>query len=290
MNNRYTAVLATILLSFCDALVDYSINKFNFYKVLLLTSITAFCFHLAWGLTFGIEITLTSIPYIIAKSILGLAGYICFAKSLKYLPIGLIGLIETSNLFITLIIDALLGYISITPIFLLMFGLFIFSIMLFSYDCISGTNVCIKNLKPIGYILILCSVFFYVSMPYWIKVTNNLGANAIAINLGYYILAIPYFAYKYFSQKEHKDCNVKSQWWNNLIFLSISVGIFECSYFIAETFSFINDTPTIVMLIEQVRIFLLFGLSVLFKMDTFTLKKSISLLLGIISVIGIYYQ
>ena len=68
------------------------------------------------------------------------------------------------------------------------------------------------------------------------------------------------------------------------------IGVLESIYYVLETFSFVNDAPTVVMIIEQMRIFLVFVLSVIFKMDKFTLKKMIALVLGVISVIGVYYS
>ena len=68
------------------------------------------------------------------------------------------------------------------------------------------------------------------------------------------------------------------------------IGILESAYYVLETFSFANEAPTIVMIIEQMRIFLVFILSVIFKTDRFTIKKTIALLLGTTSVIGVYYN
>lgn len=61
--------------------------------------------------------------------------------------------------------------------------------------------------------------------------------------------------------------------WNSLLFLGSVIGVLESLYYVLETFSFVNDAPTVVMIIEQMRIFLVFVLSVIFKMDKFTLKK-----------------
>lgn len=290
MNYRYTAVIATISNSLCDAVLDYAVNKFNYYKILLFTSIVAFLIQFAWGGFLGIEFTAAALPYIFIHSFLVLLGYVCFVKALEYLPLALIGLLETSHLFITLIIDAIIGYISITPYFLMMFVLFIFSIILFSRDCLNHDKHCLKNLKFQGFIWALTSVIFYAAAPYLIKISNVHGANEIAINLGYYFIAIPYFFYFYISSKSLPHLASAAKWWHNIIFLSLIIGVLESAYYILETFSFINDAPTIVMIIEQMRIFLIFGLSVLFKMDNFTIQKTIALVLGIISVIGIYYS
>lgn len=71
--------------------------------------------------------------------------------------------------------------------------------------------------------------------------------------------------------------------------ICLIIGSLETLYYIFETFSFINDAPTIVIIIEQMRIFLLFILSVIFGTDKFTIKKFIALILGSISVTGIYF-
>ena len=74
----------------------------------------------------------------------------------------------------------------------------------------------------------------------------------------------------------------------NFYSLCLLIGILEAVYYVFETFSFINDAPTVVVVIEQMRIFLLFILSVLFKTDSFSLRMTIALCLGVVSVIGVY--
>lgn len=289
MDYRYTAVLATISNSFSDAVLDYAVNRYNYHKVLLFTSFIAFVIQLIYGLNVGITLTYSSIPYLLIHGVFVLLGYVCFVKALEYLPLGLVGLIESSNLFLTLFIDSCVGYIKITPYFVGMFAVFIFSIFLFCKDCLSRENSCFKEIERQGFLWVLGSVLFYVAAPYLIKVSDGLGANEIAINLSYYMLALPYFAYNVFSNCSEQK--FKSQnWWNSLLFLGLVVGILESLYYLLETFSFINDAPTVVMIIAQMRIFLVFLLSVLFKMDKFTFRKTFALVLGIISVVGVYYS
>ena len=289
MNYRNTAVIATISNSLSDAVLDYTVNKFNYIKVLLYTTFIAFILQLLYGLHTEIMVTYSSVPYLLIHAFFILLGYICFVKALEYLPLGLIGLIESSNLFLTFFIDSYIGYIKITFYFVLMFALFIFSVSLFSIDCSTKENSCIKNMKRQGFIWILGSVLFYVTAPYLIKISDSLGANEIAINLSYYAVALPYFAYKCVSGSEKQSYKAKI-WWNNLLFLSVVIGILESVYYVLETYSFINDIPTVVMIIEQMRIFLVFILSVIFKMDKFTIRKTVALILGVISVIGVYYS
>ncbi len=146
-----------------------------------------------------------------------------------------------------------------------------------------------KGIKRQGFIWVCGSVLFYVTAPYLIKVSEHLGANEIAINLSYYAIALPYFTYMCVSNRE-AQLYKPQKWWNSLLFLGLVIGVLESIYYVLETFSFVNDAPTVVMIIEQMRIFLVFVLSVIFKMDKFTLKKMIALVLGVISVIGVYYS
>ena len=67
-------------------------------------------------------------------------------------------------------------------------------------DCLSRENSCFKEIERQGFLWVLGSVLFYVAAPYLIKVSDGLGANEIAINLSYYMLALPYFAYNVFSK------------------------------------------------------------------------------------------
>ena len=289
MDYRYTAVLATISNSFSDAVLDYAVNRYNYHKVLLFTSFIAFVIQLIYGLNVGITLTYSSIPYLLIHGVFVLLGYVCFVKALEYLPLGLVGLIESSNLFLTLFIDSCVGYIKITPYFVGMFAVFIFSIFLFCKDCLSRENSCFKEIERQGFLWVLGSVLFYVTAPYLIKASDSLGANEIAINLSYYMLALPYFAYNVFSYRSEQKFTPQN-WWNSLLFLALIVGILESVYYLLETFSFINDAPTVVMIIAQMRIFLVFLLSVLFKMDKFTFRKTFALILGVISVVGVYYS
>ncbi len=289
MDYRYTAVGATIANSFSDAVLDYTVNRFNYHRVLLYTSCIAFVLQFLYGLNTGITLSFAAIPYLLVHAVFILWGYICFVKSLEYLPLGLVGLIESSNLFLTLFIDSCVGYIQITPYFVFMFAVFVFSIVLFCKDCLHEEASSLKNIKREGFIWSFASVLFYVAAPYLIKISDSFGANEIAINLTYYVVALPYFTYKVWMNKTQNG-KQSSQWWNSFLSLCVVIGILESVYYVLETFSFMNDAPTIVMIIAQMRIFLVFLLSVFFKMDKFSKQKSLALVMGIASVVGVYYS
>jgi len=221
-------------------------------------------------------LTYVSVPYLLVHAVFILSGYICFVKALEYLPLGLVGLIESSNLFLTLFIDSFVGYIKITPYFVIMFAVFIFSIFLFCKDCSNKDSSYFKRIEHQGFVWILSSVLFYVTAPYLIKISDNLGANEIAITLSYYILALPYFAYKVFSNRSEQVSKSKN-WWNSLFFLGLIIGLLESVYFVLETFSFINDVPTVVMIIAQMRIFWCFCFQCCLKWISLLLKKLLRL-------------
>lgn len=288
-NYRYTAVLATISNSFCDAVLDYAVNRFNVQKVMFLTTCIGFLGQLIIGIFTGIYCTMAAIPYVALHSLLILLGYTCFVKSLKYTPIALVGLVMSSDLFLTFIIDCILGYVKLSFYFVLMLALFIFAITMFAKDSKSDVSNSFKSFKSIGILFVLGQVIFYLTAPYIIKISAAKGANEIAINIGYYLLAIPYFGYYAFScGNDVAKKNIVSQWWNGFYFLAVIIGILEALYYALETFSLINDAPTIVVAIEQMRIFLLFLLSVIFKTDKFTKQKLLALILGFAAIIGVY--
>ncbi len=288
-NSRYTVVLATVSNALCDAVLDYSVNRYNYYKVLFLTATIAMFGQLLIGSFTNIICPLFSLPAIIIHAIAILLGYVCFVKALQYIPLALAGLLETSSLFLTFLIDAYIGYISISFSFVGLLVLFIFSVFLFTENCQQEVKNCAKTLKPIGFVFMLISILLYLTAPYMVKLSNAAGANEIAINLGYYFVAVPYFLYQCLKSRKDTETNLPTlKWWQNLYFLCFVIGILEALYYIFETMSFINDTPTVVILIMQMRVFMLFLLSVIFKTDKFTLKKLLALILGSIAVIGVY--
>lgn len=69
MNFRYTAVLATLSNSFSDAVLDYTVNKFDYYRVLLYTSFFAFALQLLYGMNTEITVTYFSIPYLLVHAV-----------------------------------------------------------------------------------------------------------------------------------------------------------------------------------------------------------------------------
>lgn len=209
----------------------------------------------------------------------------CYIMALKNIPIGLGALLENSDLFLVLVIDIILGNLVLTPKFVILFLLFIVSIIWFTIETNKiKDDIKFKKIRFIGIIFILLSVLFYGIEPYIIKWANTLGANEVAINFGYSIFAIPYFFIK--SRNNTKSIKRKD---NKIIYLIILIGLFEAIYYIFGTIGYIYETPIIVNIIQEIRVFLLVILSAIFKTDKINLKKIIAILLGIVSIIGIYF-
>ncbi len=290
-DKRYTAVLATLFDSASDATLDYAVSRHNIHKMVFLLSLIAGIGQVAIGAFIGIDCTFKALPYVALHGILILLGYICFLKALKYTPIALIGLVQSSELFFTTIVDCMLGYLTLSVRFLALLSLFVFAIALFYINCIKNENTSVKEVKPIGIVLTLGTMFLYVVATYLIKVSAAYGASEITLNLGYYVAALPYFGYLALKGKDDDKKNTANpRWYNGFYFLAFAIGILETIFYVLETFSFINDTPTIVMAIKQMGIFVMFFLSVLFKTDKFTPQKLLALILGFIAITGLYFN
>lgn len=290
-DKRYTAVLATLFDSASDATLDYAVSRHNIHKMVFLLSLIAGIGQVAIGAFIGIDCTFKALPYVALHGILILLGYICFLKALKYTPIALIGLVQSSELFFTTIIDCMLGYLTLSTRFLVLLSLFVFAIALFYINCIKNENTSVKEVKPIGIVLTLGTMFLYVVATYLIKLSAAYGASEITLNLGYYVAALPYFGYLALKGKDDDTKNTANpRWYNGFYFLAFAIGILETIFYVLETFSFINDTPTIVMAIKQMGIFVMFFLSVLFKTDKFTPQKLLALILGFIAITGLYFN
>ena len=291
-DKRYTAIVATLFDSAADATLDYAVTRYNIHKMVLLLTVIAFIGQLVIGAAYtGIECTLAALPYVALHGVLILLGYIFFLKALKYTPIALIGLVQSSELFFTTIIDSILGYLSLSVHFFALLLLFVFAIALFYLNSMQSENTSIKTVKPIGIVLTIGTMLLYVIATYIIKVAAAYGANEITLNVGYYVVAIPYFgciALK--GRDDDKKNTANPHWWNGFYFLAIAIGVLETIFYVFETFSFINDTPTIVMAIKQMGIFVMFFLSVLFKTDKFTKPKLFALILGFIAITGLYFN
>ena len=285
MNKRVPAIISTVSNSFCDFTLDIAVNKYNMYFILLGTALGSFVFQLIYGIINGISVTFPSLIFIIANGICMLFGYILYVQALKRLPVALTGLIESGSLFAYLLIDFVFGYLKINLWFLFLFAMFMVSIFIFSYETYKLKNENkIKKIKMSGILILLCSMLFYGFEPYLIRFASDVGANEVAINFGYYFFAIPFF---FIMMKMNKTKESKNNY-SGSIKLILLISLFEAIYYLFGTMGYVNEAAVINAIIQEIRVFLLFILSIVFGTDKLSLNKIIAIIMGILSVIGIY--
>ena len=285
MNKRVPAIISTVSNSFCDFTLDIAVNKYNMYFILFGTALGSFVIQLIYGIINGVSVTFPSLIFIIANGICMLLGYALYVQTLKRLPVALTGLIESGSLFAYLLIDFVCGYLKINLWFLFLFTMFMLSIFIFSYDTYKQKNENkIKKIKMSGIIILLCSMLFYGFEPYLIRLASDVGANEVAINFGYYFFAIPFF---FIMMKKNKTKETKSNY-SGSIKLIILISLFEAVYYLFGTMGYVNEAAVINAIIQEIRVFLLFILSIVFGTDKLSLNKIIAIIMGILSVIGIY--
>ena len=285
MNKRVPAIISTVSNSFCDFTLDIAVNKYNMYFILFGTALGSFVIQLIYGIINGVSVTFPSLIFIIANGICMLLGYVLYVQALKRLPVALTGLIESGSLFAYLLIDFVCGYLKINPWFLFLFTIFMLSIFIFSYDTYKQKDENkIKKIKMSGILILLCSMLFYGFEPYLIRFASDVGANEVAINFGYYFFAIPFFFIMMIKNKTKEPKNNYS----GSIKLIILISLFEAIYYLFGTMGYVNEAAVINAIIQEIRVFLLFILSIVFGTDKLSLSKIIAIIMGILSVIGIY--
>lgn len=285
MNKRLPAIISTVSNSFCDFTLDIAVNKYSMYFILFGTALGSFLFQLIYGIINEVTVTYSSLIFIFINGFCMLLGYIFYVQALKRLPVALTGLIESGSLFAYLFIDFICGYLSINLWFLFLFLMFIVSIFIFSYDTYKEKDKNqIKKIKMSGILILLCSMFFYGLEPYLIKFASNRGANEIGINFGYYFFAIPFFFIMMLKNKNKETKNNN----NKAIKLIILISFFEAIYYLFGTMGYVNEVAVINAIIQEIRVFLLFMLSIAFGTDKLSLNKAIAIIIGFLSIIGIY--
>lgn len=285
MNKRVPAIISTVSNSFCDFTLDIAVNKYNMYFILFGTALGSFVIQLIYGIINGVSVTFPSLIFIIANGICMLLGYVLYVQALKRLPVALTGLIESGSLFAYLLIDFACGYLKINLWFLFLFTIFMLSIFIFSYDTYKQKDENkIKKIKMSGILILLCSMLFYGFEPYLIRFASDVGANEVAINFGYYFFAIPFF---FIMMKNNKTKETKGNY-SGYIKLILLISLFEAIYYLFGTMGYVNEAAVINAIIQEIRVFLLFILSIVFGTDKLSLNKIIAIIMGILSVIGIY--
>lgn len=129
MNKKIYAFTSAIANTFCDFSLDIAINKYSIYKVLFYTSLISFFFQMLYATKIGIIFTISSIPIILFYGLAMFFGYLFYVKSLKCIPIGFAGLLENLDLFLVFIIDIILGYLVLDLKFMILFIIFLISVI-----------------------------------------------------------------------------------------------------------------------------------------------------------------
>lgn len=289
MNKRSSAIISAISNSFCDFTLNIAVNKYNTSFILLWTTVGSFVIQLIYGFVVGYSCTIEAIFYIVIYGISMLLGYIFYILALWRLPVSLVALIESSGLFGYFIVDSICGYLRVNLWFCFLFVLFMFSIFLFLCDDYKYTDGDIrKKIKISGILILLVSMFFDGMEPYLIKFASNSGANEITINMGYYFFAIPAFIVLYIKNKRSKIKNIGCKKNYNVIKYVLLISIFEAIYSLFGTIGYIEEVASINAIIQEIRVFLLFILSIITGADKLTLEKMVAIIIGMLSLVGIY--
>jgi len=285
MQGKKAAISWSFLHSIGDTLEEkillkYQENQYMFWQTLL-TGIGVLLLSL-----FGkIELTFLSFIILIFYSLAMIGGDFCYVKAIQTLPIGLANLIDSGSVFIILICDICLGYIQPKITFFFLFFIFILSIYIFSLETSKMKNeIQNKKIDLKNVFILITSTIFYASEPYFIKLASSKGANEFGINLVYYMIASPIFYFLYRRQKKNiapLNSNEKKDFFGTIILLSIIYTITGYLYML----SYIGEIPIVITLLTKLQLFFVVIISVIRKTDKMNWKKTISLLLGITSII-----
>ena len=286
MKGKNAAVSWSIIHSFGDTLEEKILLKYNENQYLFWMTVVTGIFVALVSFIGGLELSFFSFLVCVFYSFAIIGGDICYIKAIQTIPIGLANLIDAGSIFIILICDIFLGYIKPQLNFLILFLLFFISIYVFSYETnkmksqIKNKKIDLKNI-----FILITSTIFYASEPYFIKIASSKGANEYGINLVYYLVAIPFFYYLY--QKDKKNMKPlkkkEKKEFQKLIFLT---GIIYTITSILYMLAYIGETPIVITLLTKLQLFGVVIISVIRKTDKMNLKKVISLIVGILCIIG----
>lgn len=285
MKGKNAALAWSVIHSIGDIIEEKVLLKFNETAYLFWMNFATGIVTILFSIIGGVELTWLSFGVIIVYSIAIIGGDFCYVKAIQTLPIGLANLIDSGSLFIILICDILLGYIAPKLSFFFLFILFFLSIYIFSNETNKMKNeITNKKIDFKNIFILITSTIFYASEPYFIKLASSKGANELGINLTYYIVAIPIFYYLYKKDAQNKISlpkKEKKEFIKNMIILGIIYATTSFIYMLA----FIGETPVLITLITKLQLFIVVLISVIRKTDKMNWKKTISLLMGVTSIV-----
>ncbi len=287
MKGKKSALLWSVIHSIGDTIEENVLLKFNESKYLFYLNLTIGIFIGFFSLFNHIEMSLISFLVIIIYSLAMVGGDFCYMKAIQTLPLGLANLIDSGSLFLILLCDIFLGYIKPKLIFLILFLIFFIAIYIFSYETNKMKNeITRKKIDLKNIFILITATIFYTSEPYFLKLANSKGANEYGINLIFYLIAIPiyYILYKReYNKKEIKNIENKDK----SIFLRyiLLLGLIYAITSILTTWAYDTGTPTLINLIMKLQLFFVVIISVIRKTDKMNIKKTISLIVGVICII-----
>jgi drug/metabolite transporter (DMT)-like permease len=286
MKGKNAAVTWSIIHSIGDSIEENILLKYNENHYLFWNNLISGIIMCLVSLINGLEVTFLSFLVCIVYSFSMIGGDICYIKAIQTLPLGLANLIDAGSIFIILICDIFLGYIKPQLNFLILFIIFFIAIYIFSCETnkmkkeIVNKKIDLKNI-----FILITSTIFYASEPYFIKIASSQGANEYSINLIYYLIAVPFFYYLY--QKDKKQIKPltkeeKKKFYQGVFLTGTIFAITAILYMLA----LIGETPVIITLITKLQLFGVVIISVIRKTDKMNFKKTISLIVGILCIIG----
>ncbi len=287
MQGKKAAFMWSIFHSLADTIEDNLLTKFDEIKYLFYVNLITGIFIFIYTFFNPIEISLFSFIAIIFYAIATIGGDFCYIKALKNLPIGLANLIDSGSVFLILLCDIAVGYITPRFIFFFLFLIYIISIYIFSKETnkMKEEITCKKiDLKQI--FILITSTIFYAAVPYFLKIALKNGANESGVNFIYYIIAITFFFFLYkIHQKKH--CIKKDDSKNRQFFIKnvLFIGFLFCLTSLLSVLAYKTAAPVVVMLLMKLQLFFVVIISVIRRTDKMNLKKTISLITGIICII-----
>lgn len=287
MEGKKTAFLWSIFHSIGDSLEEKVLLKFNEAEYLFWVNLVIGIFVVIFSLFNNIEMSVISFFVIILYAFAMVGGDFCYAKAIQTLPIGLANLIDSGSLFIILLCDIFLGYIKPRLIFLILFTIFFIAIYVFSYETNKMKNEIInKKIDLKGIFILITSTIFYASEPYFLKLATSKGGNEFGINLVFYLIAIPIYYLLFCQERKRNKIEKKNKMAKKMFFKYILLlGFIYSITTILSAIAYVSGTPIIITLIMKLQLFIVVVISVIQKTDKMNLKKTISLLVGVICII-----
>lgn len=284
MRGKNAAFLWSIIHSIGDTIEEKILVKFNESQYLFYQSLIAGIIAILFCLFGKIEMSIVSFLVLVLYSLAMCGGDFCYVKAIQTLPLGLANLIDSGSLFLILLCDIFLGYIKPKLIFLILFCVFFVAIYIFSYETNKmKSEIKEKHIDLRNIFILITSTIFYASEPYFIKLATSKGANELGINLVSHLVVIPILFSLYLKEKKKIPALKKSQK-KEFFWLTFLAGGIYAFTGLLNMLAYSQGTPILISLIMKLQLFFVVILSIISKTDKMNVKKTVSLLVGIICI------